>query len=186
VLTVVGVSLLSVIVSFFQGSIQVLLPDGAHPANVSNATAEFTGFNSETFKENLGSHYGPDYTSGGEVVNFAIVFGVLFSGVTGIMAGANMSGELVNPGKSIPKGTLSAVGFTFLVYVLLAFLCAATCSYQLLTHDYIFMMGISFWGPLVTVGILTATFSASLSNLIGASRVLEAVAKDDIFGKISS
>ena len=70
------------------------VPDGNDLVNKSiNASFDFTGLNVATFQSTLGPHYGPDYTSGDESVNFAIVFGVLFSGVTGIMAGANMSGK---------------------------------------------------------------------------------------------
>lgn len=64
----------------------------------------YTGFSGRTLEDNLYIKYSRDYTNCDDsedyttciTVTFAMTFGVLFSGVTGIMAGANMSGEMVN------------------------------------------------------------------------------------------
>ena len=98
------------------------------------------------------------------------------------MSGANMSGELVAPAKSIPKGTLSACAFSFFILLSLSFFTALTCDPNLLLHDCNYMSTISVWPPIVAIGVLLATFSASLNYMIGGSRVLEAVARDVLFG----
>ena len=110
------------------------------------------------------------------------MFGIVFNGCTGILAGANLSGELKNPSKSIPRGTLLAEAYTFSIYTLLYILSAFTCSNDLLHMNYTFLQPISFWPPLVFVGTILVTTSAALSSLIGASRILFAVSKDKILG----
>nr|CAD7196183.1 unnamed protein product [Timema douglasi] len=187
ILAIVCMCLLSAIISFLiEDPKEIPIPDANKV--VQNETyhvfGNYTGYTVQTLQNNLYPKYGKDYTSNGDFVTFATVFGVLFSGVTGIMAGANMSGELRNPARNIPRGTLSAVGFTFICYLLLSFLTASTCTRFLLQNNFLFMMPINVWPPFITIGIITATFSASLSNLIGSSRILEALAKDNVFGFI--
>jgi len=55
----------------------------------------YTGLSLTTLTENLGPSFGFDYTSNNIAVYFSSVFGVLFCGVTGILAGANMSGRKI-------------------------------------------------------------------------------------------
>lgn len=61
----------------------------------------------ETFATNFWADYRPDIGGGSETPeDFFSVFGVFFPAVTGIVAGANLSGDLKDPASAIPKGSL--------------------------------------------------------------------------------
>lgn len=110
--------------------------------------------------------------------DFWAVFAVFFPAATGILAGANMSGELRNPRRSIPLGTLSAIGVSSVVYLALAVWAAKAATPAELTSNYTIMMDKALWGPLVLAGLLGATFSSALTSLVGAPRILQALARD--------
>ena len=131
-------------------------------------------------------------TAGGApATDFWKVFAVFFPAATGIMAGANMSGELSNPRKSIPLGTLSAIGISTVVYVALAVWSARAGTPAQLAANYNIMIDQSLYAPLVLAGVLGATFSSALSSLVGAPRILLALARDrlvprgEIFAHVS-
>jgi solute carrier family 12 sodium/potassium/chloride transporter 2 len=113
-------------------------------------------------------------------IGFWGVFAVFFPAATGIMAGANMSGELANPRRSIPRGTLSAIGVSLLVYLALAAWLALRVQPSELLENYTVLVDRSVWGPAVLAGILGATFSSALSSLVGAPRILQALAEHEI------
>ncbi|CAF1237165.1 unnamed protein product [Adineta steineri] len=69
----------------------------------------FEGYSWKIIKEN----FGPRFQDG---ETFQHVFGVFFPSVTGILAGANISGNLKNPSHSIPLGTNVAIALTIVVY----------------------------------------------------------------------
>ena len=80
--------------------------------------------------------------------DFWIVFAVFFPAATGIMAGANMSGELKDPRKSIPVGTLWAIGVSFVIYMGLAYWVARSASVEELLNNYNIMIDKSFFPPI--------------------------------------
>ncbi len=111
---------------------------------------------------------------------FWIIFAIFFPAATGIMAGANMSGDLARPRRSIPYGTLLAIGVSFVIYMVLALWLAVVATPQELVDNYTIMIDRALWGPLVIAGLLGATFSSGLASLVGAPRILQALSVHDI------
>ncbi len=115
-----------------------------------------------------------------EPESFWVVFAVFFPAVTGIMAGVNMSGDLQAPKKSIPTGTFAAIGVGYLIYMSLPFILALRADTESLLNDPLVMRNISFWGDAILVGVWGATLSSAVGSILGAPRVLQALAKDKI------
>ena len=112
--------------------------------------------------------------------SFWVVFAVFFPASTGIMAGANMSGDLKDPRRAIPLGMMSAIGLSLLIYLALAYWLMRSASIDELTGNYTIMIDRAFWGPAVLAGLLAATFSSALSSFVGAPRILQALASHSI------
>lgn len=148
-------------------------PSGYHDEST------FTSWSASTF----GDNWGPDFNNepdGGKDNTVMTVFGVFFPTCTGIMAGANMSGDLATPDKSIPRGTLAALGVTLLFYITQVMSLGATVTREGLQQNYMIMQSIVFWWPFVAAGIFACSLSSALNNLIGSSRILQAIARDRI------
>lgn len=124
------------------------------------------------------------YTGNGSAAgggsSFWLVFAVFFPASTGIMAGANMSGDLENPRKAIPKGTMWALGVSLVVYLALAYWVARSATPAELTGNYKVMIEKAFWSPIVVAGLLGACFSSALASAVGAGRILQAMGEHRI------
>jgi len=203
-----------IIGTFFQG-------DNAYVGEDKRKASGYTSWNVDTIKDNIYENYKIGDTGSKE--SFMSVFGVFFTAVTGIVAGANLSGDLKDPAYSIPKGTLYAIILTYISYmcfgVMIAFNfyaeasgnveelhnrtlpyiydCSAEANairrefdltYQECTfgsaYDQKVMTYISATGFLVYFGCYGATLSSAIASLVGAPRVLQAVAKDKLYPKM--
>ncbi len=115
--------------------------------------------------------------------SFWVVFAVFFPAVTGVMAGANMSGDLTNPRKSIPLGTISSVIITTVIYVCLTFVAALIAKPDELAGNYNLFIDKAIYSPIVLAGLLGATLSSALGSFVGAPRILLALGEKGILPK---
>lgn len=161
-----------------------------------------TGYSWDTLQSNFMPHFTKNNT-------FFSVFSVYFPAATGIMAGANISGDLAEPQRAIPLGTLLAILVTTIVYLITVWMtgstvvafsngteppifnnsvflppdCTPDCPFGLVSYYQVVEMS-SFWGPLITAGIFAATLSSALASLVSAPKVFQAVCKDRLFPRI--
>ena len=116
--------------------------------------------------------------------DLSTMFALFFPAVTGIMAGANMSGDLKQPSKSIPSGTLWSIITTAIIYGAMAVFLAGSATREALQNEPMIVRDVALYGWLITAGVFAATLSSALGSMMGAPRILQALAKDTIFPKL--
>ncbi|NQV14548.1 amino acid permease [bacterium] len=112
--------------------------------------------------------------------SFWAVFAIFFPAVTGIEAGAAMSGDLKDSKKSLPLGMLSAIAVSFFIYLAVAFYLDRLAGADALVANTTIMLDISRWKLVVAAGILGATLSSALGSVVGAPRTLMAMGSDKV------
>eukprot|EP01084_Bolivina_argentea_P144949 254208_1 len=117
-LFLLGLMVISIIV-FFVGTF--LYTD-------AKAKIGYTGYSMETFKSNWNADYLPGY-------NFLGMVAIFFPSVTGCMAGANISGDLKKPSVNIPVGTIAAVIFSMVIYIMIAWMLGACVVREMLDSN---------------------------------------------------
>ena len=118
--------------------------------------------------------------------NFFKVFTIIFPAFTGIAAGLGLSGDLKDPKKAIPSGTLWATVIGILIYVAVAFKLFYSASTWELANDQMVMSKIAIWGPIIPIGLGCAAISSALGSIMIAPRTLQALGVDSIFpGKMN-
>ena len=116
-----------------------------------------------------------------EAKDFFYVFTIIFPAFTGISAGLGLSGDLKEPRKSIPRGTIIATVLGAIIYILVAFKLVISTDLNNLANNQLVMSDIAIWGPIIPIGLACAAISSALGSIIIAPRTLQAIAKDKIF-----
>ena len=110
---------------------------------------------------------------------FFTIFAICFPAFTGMTAGVGLSGELKNPGKSIPFGTISATVIGALIYTAVAWKLNASASQEdLIEHQLIISKIALYGGIFVPLGLAASTLSSALGSVMVAPRTLQALAID--------
>jgi amino acid transporter len=128
-----------------------------------------------------------NYSSAPE--GFWYVFAVFFPAVTGFTAGIGLSGDLKDPQKSIPRGTIGAVlsGAAIYLIIPLALSVAGALTLEELADPN---AGVTIWtriavfGPwIVYPAVWGAVLSSAFGSILGGPRILQALSMDGLMPK---
>lgn len=117
-------------------------------------------------------------------LGFWTVFAIFFPAMTGIESSVSLSGDLRNPGKSLPLGTISALLVAYAIYMLIAYFLYVNVSLEVLATNPFIIQAIAKIPSLIILGIWGATISSALGGLLGAPRTLQALAEDGVVPRI--
>jgi len=113
---------------------------------------------------------------------FFVLFAICFPAFTGMTAGVGLSGDLKNPSKSIPLGTMGGTLTGVIVYILVVWKLSASASQADLIEDQLIMSRIALFGSIIIpLGLGACTFSSALGSILVAPRTLQALAIDKTF-----
>jgi len=112
--------------------------------------------------------------------DFFMVFAIIFPAFTGMTAGVGLSGDLKNPRRSIPLGTLSATLAGMIIYVLIVIKFTYSLTPEEMAADQFAMSKIAMWGPIIPIGLAAASLSSAIGSILIAPRTMQALASDDI------
>lgn len=118
-------------------------------------------------------------------LGFWPLFAIFFPAVTGFTQGVSMSGDLKDPGHSLPLGTFLAVAVSLVVYICAALVFAAAVPGDELLNNPQVIRRLVPYAWIADVGIIAATLSSALACFMGAPRILQALAADRIFGVLT-
>jgi len=113
-------------------------------------------------------------------VGFVKVFAVFFPAATGIMAGVSLSGDLKNPRRDIPKGTMLVIVTSFIVYMALPIWLALNFTSDELINNLDAVFLSASVPALIYAGVWGATLSSALGSVLSAPRTLQAMARDGL------
>ncbi|MCO6480725.1 MAG: amino acid permease [Phaeodactylibacter sp.] len=115
-----------------------------------------------------------------EVYSFFTVFAIIFPAFTGMTAGVGLSGDLRNPSRSIPMGTLAGTLTGMVVYFFITYKLAMSASPVALADTSRLIMAEIAWQGwwLIPVGLAAATISSAIGSILVAPRTLQAIARD--------
>jgi len=118
-----------------------------------------------------------------EDFGFWAVFAIFFPAVTGIEIGVSLSGDLKDPSRSIPLGTISSIIFTAIIYLLVTVVFAFNLTSEQLLGETLAMRRIAVIPAAILAGVWASTLSSALGSVLAAPRTLQAIANDNVVPK---